>query len=182
MKYTYACKKVSLNDSIKEYAEKKISKLERYFREEDTTAFVTFSVEKDHLCKVEITIRGGATLLRAQTEAPDGDMRGAVDAAVGYIERQILKNKTRLAKRLRSEGFPPPAPADDFEVTEEKEFNIVRTKRFAVKPMSPEEAILQMNLLDHDFYVFRNSDDDSISIVYHRKKGGYGLIVTDDEE
>ena len=182
MKYTYACKKVSLNDSIKEYAEKKISKLERYFREEDTTAFVTFSVEKDHLCKVEITIRGGATLLRAQTEAPDGDMRGAVDAAVGYIERQILKNTTRLAKRLRSEGFPPPAPADDFEVTEEKEFNIVRTKRFAVKPMSPEEAILQMNLLDHNFFVFRNSDDDSLSIVYQRKAGGYGLIVTDEEE
>ena len=180
MKYTYACKKVSLNDSIKEYAEKKISKLERYFREEDTTAFVTFSVEKDHLCKVEITIRGGATLLRAQTEAPDGDMRGAVDAAVGYIERQILKNKTRLAKR--SEGFPPPAPADDFEVTEEKEFNIVRTKRFAVKPMSPEEAILQMNLLDHNFFVFRNSDDDSLSIVYQRKAGGYGLIVTGEEE
>ena len=101
MKYTYACKKVSLNDSIKEYAEKKISKLERYFRE-DTTAFVTFSVEKDHLCTVEITIRGSGTLLRAQTEAPDGDMRGAIDAAVGYIERQILKNKTRLAKRLRS--------------------------------------------------------------------------------
>ena len=182
MKYTFACKRVPLNDSIKEYAQKKISKLERYFREEDTTAFVTFSVEKDHLCSVEITIRGGATLLRAQTEAPDGDMRGAIDAAVGYIERQILKNKTRLAKRLRSEGFPSPMPEDDFEVQEEKEFNIVRTKRFSVKPMSPEEAILQMNLLDHDFYVFRNSDDDSISIVYHRKKGGYGLIVTDDEE
>ena len=110
MKYTYACKKVSLNDSIKEYAEKKISKLDRYFRE-DTTAFVTFSVEKDHLCTVEITIRGGGTLLRAQTEAPDGDMRGAIDAAVGYIERQILKNKTRLSKRLRSEGFPRPTPS-----------------------------------------------------------------------
>ena len=119
MKYTFACKKVALNDSIKEYAQKKISKLERFFRDEDTTAFVTFSVEKDHLCSVEITIRGGATLLRAQTEAPDGDMRGAIDAAVGYIERQIRKNKTRLAKRLRSEGFPPPAPTDDFEVTEE---------------------------------------------------------------
>ena len=182
MKYTYACKKVSLNDSIKEYAEKKISKLERYFREEDAAASVTFSVERDHLCTVEVTIRSGSTLLRAQTEAPDGDMRGAIDAAVGYIERQILKNKTRLAKRLRSEGFPPPAPADDFEVTEEKEFNIVRTKRFAVKPMSPEEAILQMNLLDHNFFVFRNSDDDSLSIVYQRKAGGYGLIVTDEEE
>ena len=100
MKYTYTCKKVSLNDSIKDYAEKKISKLDKYFRE-DTTAAVTFTVEKDHLCTVEITIRGGGTLLRAQTEAPDGDMRGAIDAAVGYIERQILKNKTRLAKRLR---------------------------------------------------------------------------------
>ena len=182
MKYTYACKKVSLNESIKEYAEKKISKLERYFREEDATASVTFSVERDHLCTVELTIRSGSTLLRAQTEAPDGDMRGAIDAAVGYIERQILKNKTRLAKRLRSEGFPPSVPSDDFEVAEEKEFNIVRTKRFAVKPMSPEEAILQMNLLDHDFFVFRNSDDDSLSIVYQRKAGGYGLIVTDDEE
>ena len=67
-------------------------------------------------------------------------------------------------------------------MAEESEFHIVRTKRFSVKPMSPEEAILQMNLLDHDFYVFRNSDDDSISIVYHRKNGGYGLIVTDEEE
>ena len=182
MKYTFACKKVALNDSIKEYAQKKISKLERYFRDEDTTAFVTFSVEKDHLCSVEITIRGGATLLRAQTEAPDGDMRGAIDAAVGYIERQILKNKTRLAKRLRSEGFPPSAPTDDFEVTEEKEFPIVRTKHFTVKPMSPEEAILQMNLLDHSFFVFRSSEDDSLSIVYRRKNGGYGLIVTDEVE
>ena len=179
MKCTFACKKISLNDSIKEYAVKKISKLDRYFREEETSAFVTFSVEKDHLCSAEITIRGGGTLLRAQTEAPDGDMRGAVDAAVGYIERQILKNKTRLAKRLRSEGFPSPMPEDDFEVQEEKEFNIVRTKRFSVKPMSPEEAILQMNLLDHTFFVFRNSEDDSLSIVYQRKNGGYGLIVTD---
>ena len=191
MKYTYACKKVSLNDSIKAYTEKKIAKLEKYFRE-DTTAFVTFSVEKDHRCTVEITVRSGGALLRAQTEAPDGDMRGAVDAAVGYIERQILKNKTRLSKRLRSEGFPPPAPVSDFDVTEEteslmgagggKEFPVVRTKRFAVKPMSTEEAILQMNLLDHSFFVFRSSEDDSLCIVYRRKSGGYGLIVTDEEE
>ena len=75
-----------------------------------------------------------------------------------------------------------PAPADDFEVAEEKEFPIVRTKRFSVKPMSPEEAILQMNLLDHSFFVFRSSEDDGLSIVYRRKNGGYGLIVTDEEE
>lgn len=182
MKFTYACKKVSLNDSIKSYTEKKVSKLERYLRGESATASVTFSVEKDHLCTVEITIRDGGTLLRAQTQAPDGDMRSAVDAAVGYIERQILKNKTRLSKRLRSEGFPPAAPSDDFEVAEEKEFQVVRTKRFSVKPMSQEEAILQMNLLNHDFFVFRNSEDDSLCIVYQRKNGGYGLIVTDEEE
>lgn len=182
MKYTYACKKVTLNNSIKSYTEKRISKLERYFREDDATAAVTFSVEKNHLCTVEITIRDGATLLRAQTQAPDGDMRGAVDAAVGYIERQILKNKTRLSKRLRSENFPAPAPDDEFEVAEEKEFEIVRTKRFSVKPMSSEEAILQMNLLDHDFFVFRSSEDDSLCIVYQRRNGGYGLIVTGEED
>ena len=181
MKYTYTCKKVSLNNSIKDYAEKKISKLEKYLRDDSATAHVLFSVEKDHLCAVEVTIRDGGTLLRAQTEAPDGDMRGAVDAAVGYIERQILKNKTRLSKRLRSEGFPPPAPVDDFEVAEEKEFPIVRTKRFAVKPMSAEEAILQMNLLDHDFFVYRNTEN-VISIVYRRKNGGYGLLETDGIE
>jgi putative sigma-54 modulation protein len=109
-------------------------------------------------------------------------MRGAIDAAVGYIERQILKNKTRLSKRLRSEAFPTAAAPDDFEINEEKEFNIVRTKRFSVKPMSAEEAILQMNLLGHSFFVFRDSDNESLSIVYQRKNGGYGLIVTDEEQ
>ena len=157
MKYTYACKKVPLNDSIKDYAEKRVEKLEKYFHRDDASAFVTFTVEKDKLCTVEITIRDGSTLLRAQTTEPDGDMRGAIDAAVSYIERQILKNKTRLAKRLRSDAFPA-VPVDDFSVAEESEFHIVRTKRFSVKPMSPEEAILQMNLLGHSFFVFRNTD------------------------
>ena len=164
MKFTFACKKVTLNDSIKDYAAKKLSKLDRFFREE-ADAFVTFSVEKDHRCGVEVTIRGGNTLFRAQTEAPDGDMRGAIDGAVGYTD-----------------AFPATAPEDAFEVTEEKEFDVVRTKHFAVKPMSTEEAIMQMNLLDHSFFVFRSSEDDGLSIVYRRKNGGYGLIVTDEEE
>ena len=98
---------------------------------------------------------------------PDGDLHGA----------QLVFFHSKC-----HEGGRPAVPMDDFSVAEESEFHIVRTKRFSVKPMSPEEAILQMNLLDHDFYVFRNSDDDSISIVYHRKNGGYGLIVTDEEE
>ena len=176
MKFTFTCKKVSLNDSIKVYAEKKVSKLDRYFQE-DADAFVTFAVEKDHRCVVEITIRSGGTLFRAQEETRDGDMRGAIDAACATINRQIRKNKTRLAKRLRQDAFAGEIPSE-FDVNEEREFDVVRTKHVAAKPMSTEEAIMQMNLLDHDFFVFRNMED-VVSIVYRRKNGGYGLIETD---
>ena len=171
MKFTFTCKKISLNDSIKEYAEKKISKLDRYFRE-DADALVTFSVE--------ITIISGSTLFRAQEESRDGDMRGAIDAACSTIDRQIRKNKTRLSKRLRQDALAPAVPAE-FDVSEETEFQIVRTKHVAVKPMSEDEAILQMNLLGHDFFVYRNTDD-VVSIVYRRKNGGYGLLETDGTE
>ena len=176
MKFTFTCKKVSLNDSIRAYAEKKASKLDRYFREE-AEAFVTFAVEKDHRCVVELTICGGNTLFRAQEESPDGDMRGAIDEACATINRQIRKNKTRLAKRLRQDAFAGEVPSE-FDINEEREFDIVRTKHVAAKPMSSEEAIMQMNLLDHDFFVFRNMED-VVSIVYRRKNGGYGLIETD---
>jgi len=176
MKFTFTCKKVSLSDSIKEYAEKKISKLDRYFRE-DADAAVIFGVEKGHRCVVEVTIRSGSTLFRAQEESRDGDMRGAIDAACSTIDRQIRKNKTRLSKRLRQDALAPAVPAE-FDVSEETEFQIVRTKHVAVKPMSEDEAILQMNLLDHDFFVYRNTDD-VVSIVYRRKNGGYGVLETD---
>ena len=146
MKFTFTCKKVNLNDSIKAYAEKKIGKLDRYFQDEADAA-VTFLVEKDHRCVVEITIRS--------------------------------KYKTRLSKRLRQDAFVPDIPAE-FDVSEEKEFEVVRTKHIAVKPMSIEEAIMQMNLLDHDFFVFRNMED-VICIVYQRKSGGYGLIETNGD-
>ncbi len=176
MKFTFTCKKVSLNDSIKEYAEKKISKLDRYFRE-DAKALVTFSVEKGHRCVVEITITSGSTLFRAQEESRDGDMRGAIDAACSTIDRQIRKNKTRLSKRLRQDALVPA----EFDVSEETDFEVVRTKHIAAKPMSEDEAILQMNLLDHDFFVYRNMED-VVSIVYRRKNGGYGLLETDGVE
>ena len=116
-------------------------------------------MEKDHRCVVELTIRSGGTLFRAQEETRDGEMRGAVDAACSTIIRQIRKNKTRLSKRLRQDAPVAEAEEGGVEVREEKEFDVVRTKRVAVKPMSDEEAILQMNLLGHDFFVFRNTDD-----------------------
>ena len=181
MKFTFACKKISLNDSIKEYAEKKISKLDKYFPEE-ADAFVTFAVEKKNRCVVELTIRAAnGTLFRAQTEDPDGDMRSAIDEAVSFIDRRIRKNKTRLAKNLRAEAVLPELP-EEFEAHEEGTFDIVRTKRFTVKPMSVEEAILQMNLLGHSFYVFRNIETNAVCVVYHRNNGGYGIIETEDDE
>ena len=175
MKFTFTCKKIPLNDSIKEYAEKKISKLDRYFPEE-AEAFVTFAVEKKNRCVVELTIRAAnGTLFRAQEEDRDGDMRGAIDEAVAFIDRRIRKNKTRLAKNLRADALVATVPAE-FDVVEEPEFEVLRIKRFTVKPMSTEEAILQMNLLDHSFYVFRNVTTEQINVVYRRNNGGYGLI------
>ena len=175
MKFTFTCKKIPLNDSIKEYAEKKINKLDRYFPEE-AEAVVTFAVEKKNRCVVELTIRAAnGTLFRAQEEDRDGDMRGAIDEAVAFIDRRIRKNKTRLAKNLRADALVATVPAE-FDVVEEPEFEVLRTKRFTVKPMSTEEAILQMNLLDHSFYVFRNVTTEQINVVYRRNNGGYGLI------
>ena len=176
MKFTFACKKISLNDSIKEYAEKKISKLDKYFPEE-ADAFVTFAVEKKNRCVVELTIRAAnGTLFRAQTEDPDGDMRSAIDEAVSFIDRRIRKNKTRLAKNLRPDALVSSVPAE-FDVVEDNDFDIIRTKRFAVKPMTTDEAILQMNLLEHTFFAFRDEDNDgAFAVVYKRTDGGYGLI------
>jgi len=114
-------------------------------------------------------------------EDSDGDMRGAIDEAAAQIDRKIRKNKTRLAKNLRSDAMVPELP-EEFELHEEAEFDIVRTKRFAVKPMSPDEAILQMNLLGHSFFVFRNTDDNTISVVYRRNNGGYGIIETGEAD
>ena len=163
-------------------AEKKIGKLEKFFKEEPE-ASVTFSVEKKNRCVAEIMLRGAnGTLFRAVCEDPDGDMRGAIDEATAQIERKIRKNKTRLAKNLRAEAVLPELP-EEFEAHEEGTFDIVRTKRFTVKPMSVEEAILQMNLLGHSFFVFRNTDSaDAICVVYRRNNGGYGIIETEDDE
>ncbi len=112
------------------------------------------------------------------------DMYASIDSAVAAIERQIRKNKTRLEKRLRDSAFErgDTTPAISYEDEyEETAFEIIRMKRFSIKPMTPEEAILQMNLLEHEFFVFKNQEDnDSFAVVYKRKNGGYGLIASDD--
>ena len=181
MRFQYTEKKVTLPENVHKYAEKKVMKLERFFGT-DADALVTFSVEKNRN-NVEITVHAAGTYFRASEST--SDMFASIDAAVATIERQIRKNKTRLEKRLREgalehEVRPDYAPAA--EEDEDEEFKIVRSKRFPIKPMSPEEAILQMNLLEHEFFVFRNQqEDDAVSVVYRRKNGGYGLISDDAE-
>ena len=175
MNFRYAEKKVSLPDNVHAYAEKKVTKLQRYFRDE-ADALVAFSVEKNRN-KVEITVHASNTYFRASEST--SDMFASIDACVSTIERQIRKNKTRLAKRIRQDAFVREPEAISSFVPDEPEetFQIVRTKRFNMKLMTSEEAILQMNLLEHSFFAFRNEEaDGAFAVVYKRNDGGYGLI------
>ena len=169
MKFVFTDKKVTLPASVHAYAEKKVGKLDRYFSSEAEAA-ITFSVEKDRN-RAEVTVRSGSMILRASEST--SDMRASIDAAVSTIERQIRKNKARLEKRLRKDAFERSVDVAE----EEEEFRIERVKRFPIKPMTQEEAILQMNLVDHAFFAFKNEDaGGAFSVVYRRENGGYGLI------
>ena len=175
MKFQFTEKKVSLPASVHAYAEKKVMKLERFFKD-DAEALVAFSVEKDRN-RVEITVHAANTYFRA-SEATS-DMYASIDAAVATIERQIRKNKTRLARRLRQDAFARSVEVTSFapEAEEESTFEIVRTKQFPMKPMNREEAILQMNLLELSFFAFRDEENEgAFAVVYKRNDGGYGLI------
>ena len=168
-------KKVNLPENVHKYAEKKVMKLERFFGD-DAEALVTFSVDKDRNI-AEITVHASNMYFRAREST--SDMFASIDAAVATMERQIRKNKTRLSRRLRQDAFVRTPDVTSFapEEPEEGTFEIVRKKEFNMKPMTREEAILQMNLLDHTFFAFRDEDNDgAFAVVYKRKDGGYGLI------
>jgi len=184
MKFTFTEKKVHISDELRAYAEKKIGKLDRFFRG-DSEAYITFSTERGKYI-AEVTIKNGGMFYRVTDST--SDMYASIDSSVAAIERQIRKHKTRLEKRLRDGAFAkesaPAVTSDEAPEEEEEaevEFKIVRSKMFPIKPMTPEEAVLQMNLLEHEFFVFKNQDhDDAYSIVYKRKQGDYGLIETSD--
>ena len=180
MKFGFTDKKVNLPNKVHAYAEKKVGKLDRYFKA-DAEAAVVFSVEKDRN-NVELTVRSGGTIIRVAEST--SDMFATVDAAVASVERQLRKNKARLEKRLRENAFERCVDVDEVSSfapeAEEDEFQIVRTKRFPIKLMSAEEAVLQMNLVDHTFFAFKNAEaDGAFSVVYRRNDGGYGLIEDD---
>ena len=177
MKFVFTDKKVNVPNYIHNYAEKKVGKLDRFFKE-DATASLTFSVEKDRN-RVEVTIRSSGTIFRVSEST--SDMHASIDAAVASLERQIRKNKTRLEKRLRTGAFERSVEAEVSSFVpdgpEEGEYKIVRTKTFPIKPMTQEEAILQMNLLGHSFFAFKNEDaGGAFAVVYHRNDGDYGII------
>ena len=173
MKFTITEKKIQVSDEIKEYAERKVSKIDRFFRG-DAEAFITFSSESVRY-KAEVTIENNGTFYRVSEVT--SDMHASIDSACASIERQIRKNKTRLEKRLREGAFDKDPEASFLPEPEEDSFDIVRTKHFPIKPMTVDEAILQMNLLEHTFFAFKNQNEhDAFSIVYRRRDGGYGLI------
>ena len=174
MKFQFREKKVKLPGNVHAYAEKKVMKLARYF-EEDAEAVIVFSVEKNRN-KAELTVHGAGTWFRA-TESTS-DMFASIDAAVATIEGQIRKNKTRLARRLKQDAFVRSVQEEtSFVPDAEEDLSIVKQKQFYFKPMTREEAVMQMNLLDHNFFAFRDEDNGgAFAVVYKRNDGGYGLI------
>lgn len=170
MKIVITGRKCNIRDSFKERTEKKLAKVERFFGPE-TEAKVTVTVEKSSQI-VEITVNKNGMIFRAQERAEN--MNDALDRCVDSLVRQIRKNKTKLEKKLKSGAFDDYSAADT--VAEELDFEVVRTKKISVKPQSVDEAILQMNMLGHQFYVFRNDSTGEMNVVYERKDGGYGLI------
>lgn len=162
-----------VSEGLKETLKKKFAKFDRYFGQE-TEIYATFSKEKNYQM-LEVTIPVGKTILRAEEKSED--MVTAIEEVVSKLEGQLRKHKTKLQKRHMEE-------AQKFHLEEIEEYDdesefqakVVRTKKFAVKPMNVDEATLQMELLGHDFFVFLNGDTDDINVVYMRKDGNYGLI------
>lgn len=174
MRYIISGKNIDVTEGLKSAIYEKIGKLEKYFNPE-AEIHVTLSVEKDRQ-KIEVTIPMKGNIVRA--EQVSNDMYASIDLVEEVIERQLKKYKSKLKDMNQSAANFNPSFFDDVvsEVSEEDDINITRVKRFAMKPMDAEEACVQMELLGHNFYVFRNSETDEVNVVYKRKGSSYGLI------
>ena len=176
MKINVVGRKVTLRNNFKEMAERKLQKFDRIF-DEDAEATVTATVERNSQT-VEITIRQRGMIYRAEDTA--AEMNEALDQAIAALGRQIRRNKTRLEKARKVS--PGVELAEDYYYDEpDEELDVVRTKRFNVEVMTPEEAILQMNMMGHSFFLFRDDESGEINVVYRRKNGDYGLLIPVEE-
>ncbi|ERI89448.1 ribosomal subunit interface protein [Clostridiales bacterium oral taxon 876 str. F0540] len=173
MKVNILGKNIEVTEGLRNAIEKKLSRLDKFF-EDDQEAFVTVSVQKARQI-IEVTIRFNGVLLRS--EEANTDMYAAIDIVSDKLERQMVKHKSRLERKYHVNSPLKYQEVAAFQSNdEEKEPSIVRTKRFAIKPMSAEEAVLQMDLLGHDFFVYSNDKSGDVNVVYKRKDGNYGLI------
>ncbi|MGI5855210.1 MAG: ribosome hibernation-promoting factor, HPF/YfiA family [Candidatus Merdivicinus sp.] len=168
MNTAYVARKVTLTDSFKERAEQKLKKLDKFF--DDVKAQVTVSTQKEQ-ASVELTVWANGMIFRA--EAQDADKLDALDEAIENLIRRIRKNKTRLQKKVKESAFEVPAES----VAEEVDYDVIRTKEVPLRPMSLDEAILQMNMLGHSFFMFLNGETGDVNVVYRRNADGYGVIV-----
>ena len=175
MKITYTARKVTLRDNFKERVEKKLAKFRKIFSE-DAQAHVVVTLEKNRQT-VEITVRDNRMVYRAESTQPE--MNDALDRVIDILTRQIRKNKTRLEKRIKTGGSLDDLASDlvakDEEVAED-EYQVVRKKQVLIKPISIDEAILEMNMVNHDFFMFINAETDEINVVYKRQDGNYGVL------
>ena len=173
MKITYTARKVNLRDNFKERVEKKLLKFHKLFSE-DADVNVVVTLEKNRQT-VEITVKDNKIVYRAESTMPE--MNDALDKTVDMLMRQIRKNKTRLEKRIKSgsmeEFVMQNMPEDDID---EDEYQIVRKKQILVKPITVDEAILEMNMINHNFFMFINAETDDVNVVYKRDNGDYGLL------
>lgn len=177
MRVSIAGKGMEVSDYLKEIVTKKVSKLQRYFNE-DTEAHITMSIQRSrHI--VEVTIPFDGIVLRG--EEATGDMYASIDGVVKKLEKQIHKHRTALKKRLREGAFSGNGFDYASELADEKVAKIVRKKKFVMKPMSLEEAQMQMELLGHKFFVFRSAATNEINVLYQRNDGDLGLIEPDIE-
>ena len=169
MKFKIIGRRYDVTDKIRDYVEKKLGKLDKFCKDESEARVVIGTIKDNDY------IEG----MMYRAEASDKEILAAIDKIVDVIERQIRKNKTRLSKKIKRDATLDAnliSGATYTEGEETKEFEVVKTKRFTVKPMSVEEAILQMNLLGHTFFVFKNQETDEMNVVYKRKDGKYAVI------
>ena len=173
MKFIIIGKNIDVTTGLREAVESKLGKLERYFTP-DTEIHVTLSVQKERQ-KIEVTIPVKGTIIRS--EQVSDDMYVSIDLVEEVIERQLRKYKNKLvARHQEGGGFKKEFCDSENAVGDDNEIKIVRTKKFGFKPMYPEDACVQMELLGHDFYVFCNAETDEVNVVYRRKNGSFGLI------
>ena len=170
--------KIKVTKAIQDYAQEKLERIEKYLGDSENVRATVMVNVKGHRQKVEVTIPLKTVILRAE-ETRD-DLYAAIDVVADKLERQIRKNKTKLQSKKMKEIFSKDFMFESIEkVEEENEDKIVKRKKVEVKPMSEEEAILQMELLEHQFYIFKDADTDKIAVVYKRNEGNYGIIESE---